>query len=55
MKKPLTEKEITKAIKSLKNNKSAGCDEIRAELLKHSPSEIHKNIAQLLNNIAKNW
>ena len=53
MKKPFTEKEITSAIKSLKNNKSAGCDEIRAELLKHSPSEIHKNIAQLLNNIAK--
>ena len=53
MKIPFTEKEIAKAVKSLKNNKSAGCDEIKAELIKHCPSEIHKAIAELLNNVAK--
>jgi len=53
---PLTEEfsanEIKSAILSLKNNKSPGIDQIRAEHLKCAPSEINQHIANLLNNVA---
>ena len=44
----------TKAISSLKNNKSSGCDNIRSEHLKYAPIEIHTEIAELLNSTAEN-
>ena len=50
---PFTDAEVEKAIKSLKNNKSTGCDNISAEQLKHGPYIINKHIADILNNIAK--
>jgi exonuclease III len=53
MKKPFTEEEVSKAVKSLKNNKSAGCDQLKAELVKHGPPTIHQGIAILLNHMAK--
>ena len=53
MQTPFSETEIAKAVKSLKNNKSPGCDDIRAELIKHSPTEIHQGIADLLNEVAR--
>ena len=49
---PFTEIEISRAVKSLKNNKSAGCDNLRAEMIKHSPKVIHGGIAKLLNHTA---
>lgn len=49
---PFSEKEITSAVKSLKNNKSAGCDQLRAEHIKCAPLEIHKHVADLLNSVA---
>ena len=50
---PFSPKEIETAIKSLKNNKSSGCDNLRAEHLKYAPSEILEEIAVLLNNVAE--
>ena len=50
---PFTVTEVQKAVKSLKNNKSAGCDDLKAELIKHSPENIHQGIADLLNHMAK--
>ena len=52
MEKPFTSVEIGKAVKGLKNNKSAGCDNIKAELLKFAPSVIYEEIANILNIIA---
>ena len=49
---PFTEKEVQNAVKSLSNNKSAGCDNLKAELIKHSPDTIFQGIAILLNHIA---
>ncbi len=53
MKIPFTKEEVSKAIKSLKNNKSSGVDDIVAEHLKYGPSEINEGIAQLLNDISR--
>jgi hypothetical protein len=53
MKVPFTEEEVDKAIKSLKNEKSAGTDEITAEQLKYGSNRISKGIAMILNNISK--
>ena len=50
---PFTINEIENAIKSLKNNKSSGCDKLRAEHLKYAPSEIKEEIVLLLNTIAE--
>ena len=47
---PFTSDEIGKAISSLKNNKSAGIDKLRAEHLKCAPPEINQCIADILNN-----
>ena len=35
------------------NNKSSGCDNLRAEHSKYAPSEILEEIAVLLNNVAE--
>ena len=37
---PFTSKEVEKAVKFLKNNTSAGWDDLKAELIRHSPEEI---------------
>ena len=53
LKTPFTAEEVKKAVKSLKNNKSAGCDLLRAEHLKCASDSIHEHIAELLNNVVK--
>ncbi len=53
MKIPFTEDKIEKAIKSLKNEKIAGSDNITVEQLKYGSSLINKGIATLLNSISK--
>ncbi len=53
MKIPFTRDEVSKAIKSLKNNKSAGKDNIVAEQLKYSPKIINEGIVILLNSTSK--
>ena len=50
---PFSPKEIETAIKSFKNNKSSGCDNLRAEHLKYAPSEILEEIAVLSDNVAE--
>ncbi len=50
---PFTKEEVNKAIRSLKNNKSAGVDDIVAEQLKYGPEEINEGIAKLLNDISR--
>eukprot|EP00794_Sanderia_malayensis_P021016 gene21016-23068_t len=52
MKTKFTKEEVEKAIVSLKNNKSPGCDGLKAELLKHAADKLHEHIAMLLNTIA---
>ena len=52
MKQPFTGEEVNRAIKSLKNNKSAGVD-ITAEQLKYGPKQINEGIAKILNSTAK--
>ena len=50
---PFTVEEVKKEIKSLKNNKSAGCDLLRAEHLKYAPDLLYEEIAELLNNVVE--
>eukprot|EP00795_Rhopilema_esculentum_P008001 gene8001-13908_t len=51
--KPFTTEEIQKAIKKLKNNKAAGCDNIIAEQLKHSPEIVAEEIATIFNDMVR--
>ena len=53
MKRPFTEVEIRKSVSSLKNNKSAGIDEISAEMIKYSPKIVYQQIADIFNKMAK--
>ncbi len=48
-----TADEIEKAARSLKNNKSTGIDNIKAELIKYAPNNVHKLIADIYNETAK--
>ena len=50
---PFNKLEIEKAIKSLKNNKSPGIDDLKAELIKHAPKIVYEEIAEILNITAK--
>ena len=52
MKIPFSTNEVRRAIKSLKNNKSAGIDDIVAEQLKYGPEIVIAGIADIFNNIA---
>ena len=52
MRKPFTSEEIKKAVKRLKNNKSPGADNVKAELLKYGNDEIFEEIAIILNGVA---
>ena len=47
---PFTTNEIKSAIKKQKNNKSAGCDQIRSEHLRNAPHALIQEITNLLNN-----
>ena len=53
MKIPFTPKEIENATNKLKNGKSPGCDELRAEQLKHGPKVVYEIISDILNVAAK--
>ena len=53
MRNPFITEEVHKAIGELKNNKSAGIDNIKAEMLKHAPEIIAHEIASILNETAK--
>ena len=53
MKIPCTNEEIQIAINQLQNNKSAGRDNVKAELLKYGTEEIAKEIAIIYNEIAR--
>ena len=48
---PFSEKEVKAAIKSLKNNKSTGIDNLKAEQLKYGGSTIAAQIADISNQI----
>ena len=53
MKIPFTSEEIETAIKQLQSNKSAGRDNVKAELLKYGTKDIAKEIAIIYNEIAR--
>ena len=52
MREPFHHDEVKKAVNSMKNNKSCGCDQIKAELIKYGDQEIITGIACLLNKIS---
>ena len=49
MKQPFTAEEIKSAIRSLRNNRSAGGDQIKAEMLKSAPDILHELLADIYN------
>ena len=53
LKEPITAEEVNKAVKKLKNNKSPGCDNVQAELIKYGPEIVHQYIADILNTAAE--
>ena len=53
MNKPFDAEEIAKAAKSLKNGKSCGVDNIRAEMIKYASPEVHQIIADIYNETAE--
>ena len=52
MRTPFTYTEIETAVKTLKNNRSPGNDDIIVELIKNAPTEVHNIIASIYNDIA---
>ena len=53
MKTPFTRTEIKGAVKKLKNNKSAGMDDVVAELIKYGPDLLYDEIAVIFNSVAE--
>ena len=53
MNQPFTAEEIKSAIRSLRNNRSVGDDQIKAEILKSAPDILHKLLADIYNNISE--
>ena len=53
MNQPFTAEEIKSAIRSLRNNRSAGDDQIKAEMLKSAPDILHELLADIYNNISE--
>ena len=53
MKLPFSKNEIQTAINSLRNNRSTGNDNVKAELLKYGPDIIAEEISIIFNEIAK--
>lgn len=52
IKPPFTKREIMKAVKSLKSNKTAGEDGLKAEQLKGGPDVVFESIAEIFNTLA---
>ena len=52
MRTPFTKVEVTIAIKKLKNNKNTGFDEVFVELSKYAPDIVHKQRAEIYNEMA---
>ena len=53
MNQPFTVEEIKSTIRSLRNNRSAGDDQIKAEMLKSAPDILHELLADIYNNISE--
>ena len=53
MNQPFTAEEIKSGIRSLRNNRSAGDDQIKAEMLKPAPDILHELLADIYNNISE--
>ena len=53
MTRPFTTEEITKAVKKMKNGKSAGVDNLNSEYIKYAPEIIHSEIASIFNEMAQ--
>ena len=53
MKRPFTGEEVYYGAGKISNNRSAGCDDVYAELIKNAPEVVHDRIADLLNNMAE--
>ena len=53
MRVPFNPNEIKKAINKLKNGKSAGCDNIKAEQLKYGPDLVAETITEIINHMAE--
>ena len=53
MNQPFTAEEIKSAIRSLRNNRSAGDDQIKAEMLKSSHDILLELLADIYNNLSK--
>ena len=53
MKTHFTGDEVQRAVKSLKNNKSPGIDNLKAELIKYGPSILNECIAEIYNDMAR--
>ena len=53
MNQPFTAKEIKRAIRSFRNNRSVGDDQIKAEMLKSTLDILHELLADIYNNISE--
>ena len=53
MNQPFTPEEIKSAIRSLRNNRSAGDDQIKADMLKSASDILQKLLADIYNNISE--
>ena len=52
METPFTGEEIRKVVNKMKNEKSAGTDDLEVELNKYASTEIHNEIANIFNTLA---
>ena len=53
MNQPFTAEKIKSAIRSLRNNRSAGGDQIKAEVLKSAPNILHELLADIYNKVSE--
>ena len=53
MNQQFTAEEIKSAIRSLRNNRSAGENQIKAEVSKSAPDILHELLADIYNNISE--
>ena len=53
MQEPFGKEEVTEAVKNMRNGTSPGVDDIRIELVKYAPDEIHEQIANIYNCVAE--